>query len=210
MKAVRDKKFIISIIILMGGQSFLFWLLKFFQTSPHYFNFVIDNKIPFLPEFVYIYNIFYPLIFVIYLILFNKDRDNYYEGIIAGTIGYIISDIIFILFPTQIIRYTIPDRISKITTFVLNTTYLYDDPPLNCFPSIHCLFCFQAMFNVIRAKNLNKSTKTLIVIILILIIASTVLIKQHYFIDVIGAFVIFIISNLITIKLNLKEKIGVN
>ena len=59
MKAVRDKKFIISIIIFMGGQSFLFWLLKFFQTNPHYFNFVIDSKIPFLPEFVYIYNIFY-------------------------------------------------------------------------------------------------------------------------------------------------------
>ena len=66
------------------------------------------------------------------------------------------------------------------------------------------------MFNVIRAKSLNKSTKILILIILILIIASTVLIKQHYFIDVIGAFVIFTISNLIAIKLNLKEKIGVN
>ena len=63
------------------------------------------------------------------------------------------------------------------------------------------------MFNVIRAKNLNKSTKTLIIIILILIIASTVLIKQHYFVDVIGAFVIFTISNLITIKLNLKKKL---
>ena len=98
--------------------------------------------------------------------------------------------------PTIMYRPVIPN-IDSLTALVIKITFLYDSPPLNCFPSIHCLFCFQVIYSFIFSK-FDKRNKILIIIYSLLIIISTLFIKQHYIFDVISAFLIVIISSLVT------------
>lgn len=210
MKYLKNKKFLISIGILLISQAFLYWFLKFFQTNPHYINYPLDQKIPFIPNFIYIYNTFYPFIFLAFLYLFQKDETNYMKGIIAGVIGFLICDIIFLCYPTIMLRPPIPET-NFLTNFILKVTFFFDTPALNCFPSIHCLFCFQIIYNFIFTKHIKPKIKISFIIYSLLIILSTVLVKQHYFFDIISALLICIIANLIedTIKIynKLKPKI---
>lgn len=201
----ENKMFIITILILLGGQSIMYYGLKFFQTNPNYINYYLDDEIPFIGYFIYIYNMFYPFTLIALYYLYRKDKDSYYKGIISGTIGYLICDVIFILYPTIMYRPIIP-KLSPITDFVINLTFLYDNPPLNCFPSIHCLFSFQVIYSFL-SSNLTKREKFIITIVFLLIIISTLLVKQHYIFDVISAFLICVITNLMEDLLGIYKKI---
>lgn len=192
----KNKDFIISISILLVGQAILYWFLKLFQSNPTYIDYYLDDKIPFLGRFVYIYDTFYPFVFFSLYLLYKKDKKAYFKGIIAGVIGFIICDIIFLSIPTIMYRPVIPS-IDPLTDLVIKITFLYDSPPLNCFPSIHCLFCFQVIYSFIFSK-FDRRNKIVIIICSLLIVLSTLFIKQHYVFDVISALLIVIVSNLVT------------
>ena len=199
----KNKKFIISIALLLLGQSFMYWFLKLFQSDPININYYLDNEIPFLGRFIYIYNAFYPFMVISFYLLYKADEKAYFKGIISGIIGFIICDIIFLSLPTIMFRPIIPST-DVITDFILKITFLFDSPPLNCFPSIHCLFCFQALYSTILSKTKTKN-KIYISICSILIISSTLFVKQHYVFDVLSAFLVMLISNLITDLFNIDE-----
>ena len=206
MKYLKNKKFLISISILLIGQAFFYWFLKFFQTNPHYLNFDIDQKIPFIPNFIYIYNTFYPFMFLTLLYLFTKDENVYMKGIISGILGFLICDIIFLIYPTIMQRPPIPET-NLLTEFVLKVTFFFDTPALNCFPSIHCLFCFQIIYSFIFTNQIELKKKIPIIIYSLLIIMSTILVKQHYVVDIISALSICIITNLLVDITKLQTKI---
>lgn len=206
MKYLKNKKFLISISILLIGQAFFYWFLKFFQTNPHYLNFDIDQKIPFIPNFIYIYNTFYPFMFLTLLYLFTKDENVYMKGIISGILGFLICDIIFLIYPTIMQRPPIPET-NLLTEFVLKVTFFFDTPALNCFPSIHCLFCFQIIYSFILTNQIELKKKIPIIIYSLLIIMSTILVKQHYVVDIISALSICIITNLLVDITKLQTKI---
>lgn len=191
----KEKKFVISLCILMIGQACLYWILKQFQTNPIYINYYLDDEIPFWGWLIYVYNMFYPFCIIAFYLLYKKDKKNYYKAIISGVIGFIICDIIFLFLPTIMYRPVIPNY-DPITNFVIKVTYFFDDPPLNCFPSIHCLFCFQVIISYIKSKCTLKR-KTWVIICSSLIILSTLFVKQHYIYDVIAAFVVCLIANLL-------------
>ena len=83
-----------------------------------------------------------------------------------------------------------------LTDFIIRITYYFDNPPLNCFPSIHCLFCFQVIYSYLFSKY-DKKKKWIFITISFLIIISTLFIKQHYIYDVISALLVCIIANLL-------------
>lgn len=209
---MKKKKFLVSISILMVSQAFFYWFIKLFQSNPSYINFPLDNKIPFLPSFIYIYNLFYPFIFLAFYSLFQKDENNYYKGIVAGIIGYLICDIIYLYYPTIMPRLPLPATTNSITGLIVKITYFFDEPALNCFPSIHCLFCFQIIFSYLKTNLIETKKKIPIIIFSSLIILSTVLVKQHYVLDIISALLVCITANLITdvipIATNLKNLIN--
>lgn len=75
---MKKIKFLITISILLVSQAFFYWFIKLFQTNPNYLNFKVDNQIPFIPSFIYIYNIFYPFIFLSFYFIFKNDEETYY------------------------------------------------------------------------------------------------------------------------------------
>lgn len=204
-KFIKDnKKFIITIIILLVGQAFLYFSLKFFQTNPKYINYYLDEKIPFIGRFIYIYNMFYPFTLLAFYYLYKRDEKAYYKGVISGVIGYLICDVIFLIYPTIMYRPAIPN-ISPITDFVIKVTFAGDNPPLNCFPSIHCLFSFQLIYSFFFSK-LSIKEKISVTVVALLIIISTLFVKQHYFYDIISAFLICIITNIVEDLLGIYNK----
>ena len=102
-------------------------------------------------------------------------------------------------------------NISPITDFIIKITFMYDNPPLNCFPSIHCLFSFQVIYSFL-SSSVSKRDKLIVTFISLMIIISTLLVKQHYIFDVISAFLICVITNLfeniIDIYPKIKKKIS--
>lgn len=207
-KEVTNKDFLISIATFMLVQFILFIVSKNFEINYHIIASPIDSKIPFIPYIIYVYNIFGPFIFLVFYYIFCNDRRSYYQGIKAGIVGYIMAHIVFLTYPTIIIRPNIDSyNLDFITSNFIKLTYFIDNPPLNCFPSLHCLVCFQAIFTIIISKNIKFFPKIIIIILAILIAISTVFIKQHYFYDILGAFGIFVISNLIVFVLKKDAKI---
>ena len=187
-------------------QAAIFWGIKLLQFNYHQFDFFLDYKIPLIKWTVYIYNMFYPVVFALLAYLYTKDEKKYFNAVIAGIVGYLICDVIFLSYPT--IMYG--DRnviVHNLTDLVLKITYVADTPALNCFPSIHCLFCYQTMYSLLTSKTVNKKIKIFGSIALILIVLSTLTVKQHYIFDALASIVVCFIANVITIKFNLQDKI---
>ena len=206
LSKLKNKDFIISICLLMVLQAAIFWSIKLLQSNYHTFNFILDQKIPLMKWTIYIYNMFYPLVFFLLAYLYTKDEKKYFNACIAGIVGYLICDVIFLSYPT-IMDYPRDIVVHNFTDLVLKITYVADTPALNCFPSIHCLFCFQTIYSLVSSKKTNKNIKIFGTIFLILIAISTLTVKQHYFYDVVASLVLCVIANIITIKFNLQDKI---
>ncbi len=208
LKLVKDKNFLITISFFTIVQPLCFLIIKIFQNDYHTFNTVFDNNIPFVPYFIYIYNLFYFFVIFSFYYIFCKDKKKYYQGALSSIIATIICYIIYVIYPVEIIRPEISNNVANIfTTFILKVTYYFDTPAINCFPSIHCLFCFQIIFTTINSKNINIKNKTVICIISFLIALSTLLVKQHYVYDMLSALILSFITNLIVILIKLDNKI---
>lgn len=205
---VKNKKFIVSILVLMIGQAFLYWFLKIFQTNPHYIVLALDQKIPFIKNFVYIYDSFYPFYFIVFYLIYCNSPNSYYKGLLATFLGVIICDIIFLIYPTIMLRPEISE-INNLTDFIVKVTYFFDEPAVNCFPSIHCLFCYQIIFGIM-GTTYNSKKKILIIIYSILIVLSTMLIKQHYFYDALAALLVSSITTYIVYKFDLANKLKID
>ncbi len=177
---------------------FILWLIYFFtnylNAERTAFNFWIslDNLIPFIPGFVIFYLLYFPLVlFQFFIIKKEKDFINVAK---ANIFVIIISNIIFLLLPTKIIR---PELIvNDFSGFILSLIYLIDNN-VNLFPSLHVSMSLLAFLNIIKFK---KNLKFTVLAIFILTTLSTLFIKQHYVIDIIGGLILGFISYKIYFK----------
>lgn len=204
---ITDKFFLIGILIYFLGQTISYYAIKLLEMNYHTINAPIDKLIPFVPQMVYFYLIWYPFLFLVLYYIYINDDKIFKKGIIIGTMSYLIADVIFLLYPTIVIRPDIMyDKLDALTGFLIKATYNGDNPPINCFPSIHCLFCFHTIFMFYMLKNTSWKKRTLVIIVSLLIISSTVLIKQHYFYDIVGSLILIIIMDMIGFLLLGRKK----
>ncbi len=83
------------------------------------------------------------------------------------------------------------------------TSVIYQiDQPNNLFPSIHCLESWIIARAAFKQKKTSKAYAYVMLILTILVFASTVLVKQHVFVDIIGGIAV------VEIGLFLSRKIG--
>lgn len=195
-----DKKPIIILIILILFQTLLYLLSKTLQTNPHLLGNAIDEKIPFINIFIIPYASWYILLFLIPYLFYKTDKNIFTKYILCFLLTIIICNIIFIIYPTIVVRPIIQN--TNIINVFVNIAYKIDTPALNCFPSIHCAVCMMWILYSLENKNLNKKYKVSIVIISILIMLSTLFIKQHVFIDLISGDILVLL-----IYLFLKNKV---
>lgn len=151
----------------------------------------IDNWIPFLPIFIIVYLFAFIIWLIGYIVIARESKEVCYQIFSAELIAKFFCLFFFFVFPTTIKR---PEFVaSNIWESILLFVY-WIDAPVNLFPSIHCLESWMCFRGSTYLKKPSFGYKIFIFIWAILICSSTVLIKQHVFIDIVGGILIVEIS----------------
>jgi signal transduction histidine kinase len=148
----KNKFYWKSIIIIFGTNIFIYFFSKYIESGFHYLAIPFDDKIPFLPGFMYIYMIWYPFIMTILYFIYKYDKDKYLHTIIALVLSLVTTYFFFIFYPTAVVRPEV-NSFHNVTTFVTYVVFK-SDTPYNCFPSAHCLLCFLLSFSVFKDNKI--------------------------------------------------------
>ncbi len=202
MKKIKIKP-LITTILLIVFQTLCYFTSKLLESTPTLIGNAIDDKIPFNVWFIIPYCLWYLLIFIVPYYLYTKDKDKFVKYIYSYIICTLIANLIFIIYPTTVAR---PDVIVKgPVTLLAKFIFWTDTPIMNCFPSLHCAMSLLFILFILPTKNINKYVKIFVVFISVLIMASTLFIKQHVFIDVVSGNILAIISFFLAIPVYKKN-----
>lgn len=201
-------KVIIVQIILLAFQIVMYFGCEKFQHNMHDVKRPIDDKIPFLPFTALPYSLWFPLIALFPLAVCFADFGYYWIYMSVMFLEIVISVICYMIYPTTFERPVPPD------TFFGNAMkiiYKGSYRGLNCAPSLHCSSCYLIMYVAILCPNLPLVIKLVAVIVAVMIVISTMTTKQHTVIDVVSAFVLFVVCLLLgkLVPVSLMEALAV-
>lgn len=176
-KLLKHKLFIFSSVLLYflvvyNGMGFLPRYASFSATT------FIDNFIPLMPSFIIFYMIGY--VFVALPVFFVKEKK---EMSWLGLIFFLMltfSFLMFMLVPIEMNK-TLADGngfLSKVTLLQQQV-----DTTFNNFPSLHVSL---NLFAFLFIRDKNKKWGNYLFLVMVLIVISTLFVKQHLFVDVIG------------------------
>ena len=205
IKQKIDIKLLMITIFTIVLNCLIFFLTKLILRTPHLIGCFIDDKIPFVSYYIIIYIAWYVTLVLIPYYIGKKDITTFSKYISSVVISLFVCMLIFLIYPTTIIRADI--QTDSIFDKLVKLIYAADSPALNCLPSIHCLFSFAFIFGICNLKNERWYIKTLVILFSILVCLSTLFIKQHVLYDVIAAFIVFVLSWYIVDKFKLYEYI---
>ncbi len=154
----------------------------------------LDDAIPFTKVFIIPYLLWFAFVAVSVICLYLTDRKNYDRTATLLYFGMTVFLVISFVFPN--VQYLRPRYIPGQDLFSVLVRRLYrTDTNTNVFPSIHVyntLCCMAGMLQS-RAKIAQKVwIRAGVVILGVSIILSTMFLKQHSLIDVIGACLLFV------------------
>lgn len=150
----------------------------------HYdFSIFIDSQLPFVAPMMLVYVLAYVHWIVGFVVIGRESREVCYEVMAGEQLAKLICLACFIIIPTTIVRPEITDGgfCNWLTEFI----YAADSPD-NLFPSIHCLESWICFRGAMKCKKTNRGYKIVMFVGAILVFASTLLVKQHVFVDVLG------------------------
>ena len=188
----------IPMLVLVAFHCAVFYVTRGITYRMEHFDFSIplDSSIPFIPAFI----VFYILAFAQWgygmYYLMTHGKKTFYKFYMATMIGEVICFITFIAAPTEM---TLPE-VTGNDAFSFLTRLIYNlDEPNNLFPSLHCFaswMCFRGIFYVEKEQR-NKAYTIFSCVFSLFVFASTVFVKQHVFVDIIGGVALVEIAILI-------------
>ena len=172
----------------------------------------IDNAYPFVPVFVLIY--LFSFVFWLFApaVVSLTPRRNYINYLIGFILAQLIGFVIFILIPTYM------DRVEEnlyaliegpgILNELIAMVYRMDggDMAYNLMPSYHCLLSAYAYLGIRKQESISLGFRMYTLIMAILICMSTMLIRQHYFIDFVTGVGFAVICYILMEKLDPGKK----
>lgn len=151
----------------------------------------LDDRIPFVRQFVLVYVLWYFLMVGMTFCLLFSDRRAFIRCASAVIAGLTASILIFFILPSaQLLR---PESVpgSSLSAVLLRAIYAADTNT-NVMPSMHVVGSLAAMAAARDTETLPGKWKRLVIVLGALICASTVFIKQHSLLDVLGGIALFI------------------
>jgi membrane-associated phospholipid phosphatase len=137
-----------------------------------------ESSLPFVPEFEYLYAFGYVLP-VIGLLNIPTVRGAV-RVLIAFLLTLVVAYATYLVFPVYLER---PDLVvDSLATFLLSLEY--KDPSYNHFPSLHVTFVWLGYF----ASRSGLRRPWIYAVFALGVTASTMLVKQHYFVDLVYGF----------------------
>ena len=155
-----------------------------------------DRMIPLIPSFIIIYFLAFLQWFICYFLLAKEDKSLCYRFCAANIIAQFISMLFFILWPQEMIRPEVPGN--DFCSAIIKLLYSLDPRGNNLFPSLHCIeswLCFRASLKI---KKVGKWYPWFTFFFTVLVFASTVLVKQHYVLDIPGGVLVMELAFFLT------------
>ena len=115
-------------------------------------------------------------------------------------IPFVSSFVVIYIIPTTMTRANVPS--GGVLNWLTNAVYSLDQPN-NLFPSIHCMESWICFRGALRCKKVHPMYSKVWFVLAILICMSTVFVKQHVFVDIIGGIVVAEIGLFLSKKFNL-------
>lgn len=175
----------------------------------HYdFSTIVDSFIPFWSIFILVYILAYVQWIVGYIVISREDKETCYYYMIAEVIAKLFCLFFFFIIPSTIVRPAVLGNgiLDTLTKFIYSM-----DEPVNLFPSIHCLESWMCFRGSMHLKSVSKTYKWGMFVFSILVFLSTVFVKQHVFVDIIGGILVVELGLYLAKKWNAKvffEKIN--
>lgn len=147
----------------------------------------LDAQIPFVPAFIIPYLLWYPFMITMLITFCVKNRRVYYRTLLTLCLGLIVSYITFYVYQTSVVR---PQVIGHgLLNWLVQLIY-QTDGPYNCFPSIHVLSSYLMLKGMADCRNWPLLSLVLVRITSWSIILSTILVKQHVILDIVGGIIL--------------------
>ncbi len=186
-------------IFMLAIQSILYFTAEIFEKNPHQIDRPLDQKIPLIPLFVFVYILWFPLIALFPLHLFQVSPGLYFTYRTTWIIELTVSIAIYLIYPTTFQRPTNLDDYP--CGQFLKLIYKYSYKGLNCMPSMHCSMSTMVLFFTLLASGLSLGWKLLYSLVSLGIILSTLFTKQHVILDVITGVFLGIFSSLLAMAI---------
>lgn len=170
----------------------LYFAAEHYVTTDYWVSWcALDDLIPFVQEFVYFYLLWFPLMIGMTLWLLVKDARAFWRYGITLIITTLIGYAIFFIFPSgQDLRPAEVDG-GGLSGFIMRIIYSVDTNT-NVFPSLHVVGTLVAVAGAFDTDTIAKPLKWVIAVVGTLICLSTVFIKQHSVLDILGAVAVFV------------------
>jgi len=179
-------------LLLFGIVNFIlyFTIEALITTSEYDFLTPFDLKIPFIPEFIWVYHSFIPVL-ILSLIGLIKSKKIFLSALGAFFTAMVILSLFYVILPSYYPRELWPTTTDTLSDWLLNLTRAIDAPN-NTLPSGHNTFCWMIAFFMIPTSCAAKY-KWLVPAYFtwaVLITVSTLVLKQHYVIDAVSGIIL--------------------
>ncbi len=144
----------------------------------------IDQMIPFVPWTFLIYTSDYLLIFLVVILLKRKEQVHAFARMAFGVL--ICCGLFFFFLPTAYPRPLYPTVKNFFVANAMRFIQIMDNPT-NCFPSLHIALTGVATWAV---RFVGRKTYLGFELWTLAIYVSTLTTKQHYFLDILGGFIV--------------------
>lgn len=173
----------IPVILVIVFNCLTFWGSKLITQNAHHYDLStpLDYMLPFSPCFMFFYILAYFQWVWNYVYHTRLGREKYYHIVTVDLLAKTFALFLFIVMPAEITR----PEVSGNGFWENVTRLMYSiDTPTALFPSYHCLeswLCFRAALMV---KDAPRWYAPFQLILTLFVFASTVLVKQHFIVDV--------------------------
>ena len=175
-----------ELLMLLYVPVYLLWyfLAENFITAERYVSYMpLDDRIPFVPQFVVAYVLWYPFMLLPIAVLYRRDRGAYKRYGTYFIAAMSLSLTICCVFPSaQELRPADPGQ--GLFSALVGLVYAADTNT-NVLPSMHVVGCVGGVLAFFDSPVLRR-LRWPALLLAALICASTVFVKQHSFLDVIG------------------------
>lgn len=163
----------------------------------------VDDRIPFFAPFIIFYILAYVQWIANYLLIAREGKDFCYHFVYGDVISKLFCLVFFLFLPTTLVRPEVTGN--GICERLVRLIYQID-APVNLFPSIHCLESWCCIHAAFYMKKTPRWYLPLTIIMSLCVFASTLLVKQHVFIDIFGGILIFEIGYFLAGEKKFRER----
>lgn len=165
-----------------------YFLLNSARGNVHSLEMTVDDRIPLLPAFVFPYLSLYALLAISLWRFLQAETRIFTIAALAIGLDLVLSYLVFLFYQTQVERPVILG--SDVSSGILRWVYSVDKP-FNAFPSLHTS---TSTLLVLLWGRAGSRIQPIVALWAALIIASTLLTKQHYIVDLLGGVTVALVS----------------